>query len=651
MSRVSRTSFGFKAAVLFKEALDLGFMAVPLMVVLYLHFFQVPSLVFPHFLFHEVAIGLSIALSLFAAWVAWRCYLDSGEPALRWITLAFAGFAVVYAPHGALTHHSLVDLWLFILFGPASRVVMCGFLLVALLRLDGAPETDRRAVGKWLPWLVLPVVADGLVWVLAASPIAGQYGVRLVQESATILMSAAGILLIRFSRHRSPMMWLYQLALASFATSAFAFLLDTAWTHLWWLAHAVFAFGFFALTYGVARALTSNRSITQVYTPEQMMAKMAAANAVAQEARRSADRLKALFDASPIGIAVTDRQGVVVYCNDRLAEMTSRGADAIVGQAEREMFADGALRDATAEKAWESGASATAELAHDVAGGSRRWLSVTWTPVVFDGAAGLVAWIVDVTDRRRAATALEQAKHAAEVANRSKTEFLAAMSHELRTPLNAINGFAEVMVAGILGPMGNPRYAEYARHIMDSGQHLTALINDILDVSAIESGQVRLHESDVDLRLVIEAAQVMVADRARKGGLELRLDLADALPMVRGDERRLKQVVLNLLSNAVKFTPEGGKVVVTARGDPHGVMVSIADTGIGIRREDWEKALAPFSQVDTSLERQFEGLGLGLSMADRLTRLHGGTLTLDSEVGKGTTVTLRFPVRRMASTG
>jgi PAS domain S-box-containing protein len=649
MKSGSRPSAGVFLAAWFKEAVELLFMATPLVAVAYLAAFQDPPLVLHHFLFHEFAIGLSIVLSIFAAWVAWRCYRSSGEPALRWITLAFAGFAVVYAPHGVLTRHSDHDLWMFILYGPASRVVMCGFLLVALTHLGRPPdpETERARPGRWLPWLVATIGIDIAVWGLASSPVAGHAVVRIAQEGTTILLAVAGVALIRLRGQRTGMMWLYQLALGSFATSAFAFLLTTAWTHLWWLAHAVFAAGFLALAYGVAQALLTTRSVTAVYSREQMAAKLAATEAVAAESRAAERRLKALLETSPIGIAVSGQDGKLVFCNCRQADMLGLSLSEMVGRDERDLFVDASVRDRAAGLAYQSGQPVTAEAAHDRRDGTRQWSAVTWTPVTFEGQPALVAWTVDITDRRRAATALEQAKHAAELANRSKTEFLAAMSHELRTPLNAINGFAEVMTAEILGPMGNARYAEYARHILDSGQHLANLINDVLDVSAIEAGQLSLRESEIDLAKVIEATRVMVADRVRDGELKLTVAVAERLPHLIGDERRLKQILVNLLSNAVKFTPARGQISVTAGLDMGGgVTIKVTDTGIGIKIEDREKALAPFSQVDSALERRFEGLGLGLSMAMRLTELHGGSLALDSEPGKGTVVTLRFPERR-----
>jgi len=243
---------------------------------------------------------------------------------------------------------------------------------------------------------------------------------------------------------------------------------------------------------------------------------------------------------------------------------------------------------------------------------------------------------------------LRVARRQAEEANRTKSEFLANMSHELRTPLNAILGFSELMGKATLGPLGNPKYEEYARDINDSGRHLLALIQDILDLSKIEAGKLELDEEDIDVARAIRSCMVLVKERARNGGVKLLTDLPDDLPALHADERKLKQILVNLLSNAVKFTPTGGSVTVKAWFRPDsGFVIQVADTGVGIALEDIPKALTPFGQVDSRLDRKYEGTGLGLPLTKSLIEKHSGSLDLQSEVGAGTTVTVRFPPERM----
>jgi signal transduction histidine kinase len=239
---------------------------------------------------------------------------------------------------------------------------------------------------------------------------------------------------------------------------------------------------------------------------------------------------------------------------------------------------------------------------------------------------------------------VEVAKHKAEEASRLKTEFLANVSHELRTPLNSIIGFSEMIAGEQHGPIGHQKYQSYIGDIHTSGMHLLGVVNDILDLSKLEVGEFELQVENVDVVETVETALRIVGERARRAGIKVDASIAPALPPMRGDARRVRQILLNLLSNSIKFTENGGAVWVSAgsAGDG-GIELSVADTGIGIAAEDLERAMAPFGQVDGKLNRKYEGTGLGLPLAKSLTELHGGSFRLESAVGRGTTVTLRFP--------
>jgi signal transduction histidine kinase len=242
---------------------------------------------------------------------------------------------------------------------------------------------------------------------------------------------------------------------------------------------------------------------------------------------------------------------------------------------------------------------------------------------------------------------LERARLVAEESNRVKSQFVAHMSHELRTPLNAIIGFSEMIRDALIGPLA-ARYRDYARDIHSSGAHLLRLINDVLDLSKVEAGRVDLHEEMVDLVKLTEDCRRLVADSVKAGRLELSIELAPHLPLIRGDELRLKQILLNLLSNAVKFTAAGGRIALTAATTVEGgVAVSVADTGIGMAPEEIPVALEPFRQLDGAFNRRFEGTGLGLPLARRLAELHAATLSLSSVKGRGTIATLTLPANRV----
>ncbi len=248
----------------------------------------------------------------------------------------------------------------------------------------------------------------------------------------------------------------------------------------------------------------------------------------------------------------------------------------------------------------------------------------------------------------RSAELAHAAMLAAEAANRAKTEFLANMSHELRTPLNAIIGFSEMIATDTAGPVADSKSQDYARDINNSGQHLLQLINDILDLTKIEAGRLDLKDEMVDLEMIIESCLSMVKTRAERGGLNIERRLPETACMLLADERKLKQIILNLLSNAVKFTPEGGTVTIAVSAAPDtGCVIRVADTGIGMARDDIPRALSPFTQVDGGISREYEGTGLGLSITQALVELHGGVLGIDSDLGAGTTVTVSLPAERV----
>src|SRR5512132_759367 len=239
-------------------------------------------------------------------------------------------------------------------------------------------------------------------------------------------------------------------------------------------------------------------------------------------------------------------------------------------------------------------------------------------------------------------------KTRAEEANQAKSKFLANMSHELRTPLNAIIGFSEIMAAGMFGPLGTDKYREYCSDIHQSGQYLLDVINDILDMSKIEAGRIRLDAEPIELEPFLNDAMRVVSGRANDKRLKLTARIGGGIRLS-ADHRLLKQIMLNLLSNAVKFTPEGGRVTIRARKTSSGwVSISIADTGIGIPEEALARLGRPFEQVESQLTKSHQGSGLGLAIAKSLTELHHGSMRIHSTPGRGTMVLLRLPINRTA---
>jgi diguanylate cyclase (GGDEF)-like protein len=291
-----------------------GFALIPAYLIAYLFFFQDPTLKFENHTFHEIAIAIATLEGLFVTYVTWSCYQSSGEPLLRWMTLGFLGFVLIYALHGAFTGFAHHNIWLFLLYGPASRLVMAILLFVALLSYDHPPDAaDRRMKRRpWLIWIGLFLLADLAVAYLANSPIAGNLAVRLSMEGGALALSLLNVAVFLLRRIRSPLMAIFTLSVTLFALSSLAFILGRPWNHMWWLAHGIFAAGFFLLSYGVVQAFQTTRSFSTIYSQEELVARLAAAMArtehALQELQRTNQKLEYLAGTDPLTGVANRRQ-------------------------------------------------------------------------------------------------------------------------------------------------------------------------------------------------------------------------------------------------------------------------------------------------------------------------------------------------------
>jgi len=373
-----------------------------------------------------------------------------------------------------------------------------------------------------------------------------------------------------------------------------------------------------------------------------------------RELRISEAKFSGILEIAPEAIISTDAAGIILMFNNGAQDIFGYDQSAAIGLS-IDMFMPARFRQGHARKMVEFG-----ESGDDTRRMSEREgiiccrkdgtefpaeASVSKLTIGDDQIFNVI--LHDISQRKRVEHEVLEAKETAEAASRTKTEFLANMSHELRTPLNAILGFSEIIIGESFGPLQNKRYKEYAEDIHNSGVHLLELINDVLDVSKIEAGALKLTEGILDMDGVVSSALRYVKERAFTKSVQISVDIEPALPLIRGDERAVKQIVLNILSNSIKFTNPGGVISVKGECDENGrVCLTIADTGVGIASSDLKTVLEPFGQVGAVDTRRNEGTGLGLPLAKSLAELHNAVFELDSTLGEGTTVSIRFPKDR-----
>lgn len=362
----------------------------------------------------------------------------------------------------------------------------------------------------------------------------------------------------------------------------------------------------------------------------------------------SDDRYRRLMQFLPDGVWIIC-DGIIVYANEAAVELFggTRPEDLVGREAIDFILEDDRAHIAKrGRRVQRSGNLPREEQRRLNLSGEIIELEVAGIAITWNGVPAVVSVMRDDSARIVARAELRAAKEAAEFADQTKSAFLANMSHEIRSPLNAIIGFADVMKQEMFGPLGSDRYREYADDILSSGWHLQSLIDDILDLSKLEADGMELVSGEVDIARVIESSLSVLKMRAQAGEIRLAVRVAEKLPALCGDERRIRQVLFNLLSNASKFTPTGGRVSISAVAHKKaGLRISVVDTGIGMGPEDLETALTPFGQVSShgTAHHCDTGTGLGLPLSKSLVERHGGKLDLKSNLGKGTRVTLRFP--------
>lgn len=376
----------------------------------------------------------------------------------------------------------------------------------------------------------------------------------------------------------------------------------------------------------------------------------------AEQAMRDAEqRFRGMFENSISGIYQISPEGRFISANPALAEILGykSAEDLMVAVKDigTQVYVRPEDRKAFVDKLLFEGRVSGIETEVKRKDGKRVWIMENARVVrnergsveYFEGS------IWDVTERKQAENTMREARLQAEISSRTRMEFLANMSHELRTPLNAVIGFSEIIKDEVMGPLGVPVYKEYAQDIYDSGNYLLKVISEILEVSKIETGNRELAVTTFRLPKALKSCMIIMSTRIEQAGVEVNMHIPDDLPELVAEELGVKQIMLNLIGNAIKFTPEGGKVDVTAKiEDTTGeLVIDVTDTGIGMSEDEIKKAMQPFGKVDTTFSGMKAGTGLGLTIVDSLVTLHGGRFKIISEKGRGTTARVIFPSSRV----
>ncbi len=643
---------------LYEKMLAAGAALLPLFAIGYLATYSALSeICIENHPFHEGAIGVSILLSGFVTYVSWRSYRESGEVFLRWVTAGFLVLTLIYAPHGFLTRTAQSNVWLFILYGPVSRLAMMVCLMFGLLQY-GKPPEDPAAVsrsGFWqrLAWLCAAV--DVIVAVVAYSPVASSPWLRLSMEAAAGVLCVGGIGMLAIRRADSPLMKTFAVALAFFAQAALAFSLARPWNQMWWLAHGIFAGGFFVLSWGASRALLTTRSFHSARSQEHMLDALESNQSKLKQSIAQLELYAHCIARATDVIIITDAEPVdrpgprIVYVNDAFERTTGFTREEAIGNTPRMLQGEKTDRAAldrirTALSNWKP---VREEILNYTKSGQEFWVEIEIVPVANE-AGWFTHWISvqrDTTERMKTMATLAAAKQAAEAGNNAKSIFLATMSHELRTPMNGVLGMIEVLKMTDL----DEEQHGYVDIVARSGTSLMAILNDVLDFSQIEAGKLELAPAACDPKAVAGECAALFSELA--GSKHIRLEVSSAglgESSYLVDAIRLRQMVSNLVSNAIKFTSAGFvRISVAEIERDNGLAlleIAVIDTGIGIPQDKQDRLFQAFSQVDGSVTRQYEGTGLGLAIVHHLARLMGGGAGVQSNEGQGSRFWFRIRV-------
>ncbi|TQD27668.1 PAS domain S-box protein [Methanolobus vulcani] len=388
-----------------------------------------------------------------------------------------------------------------------------------------------------------------------------------------------------------------------------------------------------------AKMLEGHNDVFQVIIRD-----ITAQNKIVEELKHNEEKYRALFEKSNDAVVIHDFVGNILDVNEK--------ACSIFGHTKEELLKFNILSIIVPEDRQSTIAAVEKVKDTKTWRNEIRMFKSDGTIIHFDVSGSLIeaqqniiqTVCRDITERIKVEKEMMQAKIVADTASRAKSEFLTTMSHELRTPLNSIIGFSEIMLDGVTGDLQD-KQEHYLERISESGRHLLSLINDILDISKIEAGKMELYLETVDIGNAVNEIVKITESLASRKNITVDVKMSDVTPLINVDKSKLKQIMYNLLGNAIKFTDNGGHVHIDVSNNDEYVIMSITDTGIGISPEDQKKLFKPFSQIDTSISRSYEGTGLGLALVKELIEVHGGRIWVESDAGKGSTFSFELPIK------
>lgn len=632
---------------------------IPLGAIIYVAVYQDPALKFSSHGFHEIAIAIAVLLSGFATYVTWICYRSSGEVFLRWLTLGLAGFTILYAPHGALTRMSHENIVLFVIFGPISRLAMVSCFLIALLRY-GAPAVPpaRRDLPQfWLAGLALFTLAGvaATAGAIAAPVVTRRF--MPVLESAALSVSLIALVVLASLRLRSPLMTVYAVAMAAFAQSSISFLVAAPWNHQWWLAHAIFAAGFFVMSWGIVQAFHTTRSFRHVYSQEKLMEELRAEKTRADEALaesrrtaaalyRSEHEMRLILESADEGIYAIDNRGICTLVNRSAARLTGYAPEEMLG-ADMHALIHAARPDGSSCPASECPLLVAAYSGETYkAVGEVYWkkdgtalhVDLAGAPIVSDGLVrGIVVSFTDLTARRSLETQLAEANRRGALGR-----LATSMAHEFNNVLMGMQPFTEILEREI---SGNAAGIQAVRRIASGVKRGKRVTEQIFQFT--QRQQPSTASMDVGPWLDRVAAEARLT-------LDKPIELVvkkDAELAIRGDASQLEEVFLNLMQNAIESIESHGMVTLEVCRNiegtrfPFGIVENVSscahfivsDDGTGMSPQTMSLLFEPFFTTKGKT-------GLGLWFAHQVVTDHGGQIFVESEIGRGSRVHLFLPL-------